>query len=132
VTAGSTGTDNTKIRTPQAVTNGNIAAGGIAHKLGNTERRNLSRAFLQKPYVLPFNLLDTAYACSYNGTGAKSILLREIKPAIIDRLDRRSHRKLRKPIHSLAFPPLDVFGYIEIFYLAAELYRVSGSVKGFD
>ncbi|GAH17316.1 unnamed protein product [marine sediment metagenome] len=62
MTAGGTGAYDRKIGAPQAVTNGNIAAGGVGHKARDAERGNAAWAFLQKPFMLLFDFLYAAYA----------------------------------------------------------------------
>ncbi len=127
-----TGAYNTKIGTSQTIADRNIAAGGIGHKPWNTEGGNLIRPFIQDSQVLIFDLLDTAYTRTYDNTGTKSVFFREIEPAVIYRLTRCSHGELGKAVHSLTFPPINVFRHIEVLYLATKTYGVRTGIERSD
>src|SRR4030042_2687462 len=124
-----TGTYDTKIGTSQAILDGNIAAGGISHKSWNTERRNFTRPLFQNSEVRVFDLLDAAYACSNDNTGTKNVFFREVEPAVVQSLTCCRHGELGKAVHSLAFPPINVFRHIEVLYLPT---KINGELPGIE
>jgi len=81
--------------------------------------------------VLVFNFPDTTYSSSNDDADPKDVLICEIKSAFIDGLTCGGDGKLSEAVHSFAFAQFDVFCYIEVFYFAAERYRICTGVKGF-
>jgi hypothetical protein len=81
--------------------------------------------------MLVFDFLDAAYTGTYDDADTKNIFLREIDPAVIDRLARRGHGELSEAVHSLAFSPVDVLSYVEALYLAPEADRVRTRIERF-
>ena len=77
--ARSTCARNAHIRATQAELDSNVSAGGIAHKSRHTERRDLSRSFLNEPDVLVFDFLNTADTCADDYAGAVWVFFREIE-----------------------------------------------------
>ena len=64
------------------------------------------------------------YHKSYDGACPINVCFSEIEPTVGDSLACRSHGKLRKSVHPLAVPAVNIFGNIEVFYLAAEFYWI--------
>ena len=50
------------VRSAQTIVDGNVAAGGVDHQLGNREGRNLVGAFVQQAFDLRLDLVQAADA----------------------------------------------------------------------
>ena len=84
---------------------------------------------MQKPQVLLFDFLDSPYACADDDTAAEEVFFGEVKPTVVDGLAGCDDRKLREAVHPLCLALLDMLGWVEVLYFAAEPDREGADIE---
>jgi hypothetical protein len=79
--------------------------------------------------VLLFDFPNSPYACTDDDTVTEKVFFGEIKSTVVDSLAGCGDRKLCEAVHPLCLALLNMLGWVEVSYFAAELDWKGSNVK---